>query len=184
MDEKDRHMSNIFNKYFGGSMSGLVFQEIREFRSLAYSAKGTYRKPFFFDKTGRFEGYMGTQADKTIDAIETYMNLLKKMPKKANRMAGIKSGMLQSLTSSRSDFRGIGNTIRSWRMQGFKEDPKVLQKGVYEEAVFDDLVRFYKNYIQDKPYTIAIVGNKEKIDFEKLSNFGAIVELKKEDIFN
>ena len=184
MDEKDRHMSNVFNKYFGGSMSGLVFQEIREFRSLAYSAKGMYQKPFFFDKTGRFEGYMGTQADKTIDAIETYMNLLKKMPKKANRMAGIKSGMLQSLTSSRSDFRGIGNTIRSWRMQGFKEDPKVLQKGVYEEAVFDDLVRFYKNYIQDKPYTIAIVGNKEKIDFEKLSNFGAIVELKKEDIFN
>ena len=184
MDEKDRHMSNIFNKYFGGSMSGLVFQEIREFRSLAYSARGMYRKPFFFDKTGRFEGYMGTQADKTIDAIETYMNLLEEMPEKANRMAGIKSGMLQSLTSSRSNFRGIGSTIETWRKQGFKEDPKVMQKEVYEKAEFEDLVKFYKEYIQDKPYTIAIVGNKEKIDFNKLSSYGSIIELKKEDIFN
>ena len=73
MDEGDRHLSNMFNKYFGGSMSGLVFQEIREFRSLAYSAYGTYRRPFFFDESGRFEGFMGTQADKTMDAIETYM---------------------------------------------------------------------------------------------------------------
>ena len=183
MNEKDRHMSNIFNKYFGG-MSGLIFQEIREFRSLAYSARGGYRKPFFFDKTGRYEGYMGTQADKTIDAIETYMNLLSEMPQKANRMEGIKSGMLQSLTSSRSNFRGIGNTLRTWRKQGFKEDPKVMQKEVYENAEFEDLIKFYKEYIQDKPYTIAIVGNKEKIDFNKLSNYGNIIELKKEDIFN
>ena len=183
MNEKDRHMSNIFNKYFGG-MSGLIFQEIREFRSLAYSARGGYRKPFFFDKTGRYEGYMGTQADKTIDAIETYMNLLSEMPEKANRMEGIKSGMLQSLTSSRSNFRGIGNTLRTWRKQGFKEDPKVMQKEVYENAEFDDLLEFYKNYIQGRPYTIAIVGNKEKIDFNKLSDYGNIIELKKEDIFN
>jgi len=183
MNEKDRNMSNIFNKYFGG-MSGLIFQEIREFRSLAYSARGGYRKPFFFDKTGRYEGYMGTQADKTIDAIETYMNLLSEMPEKANRMEGIKSGMLQSLTSSRSNFRGIGNTLRTWRKQGFKEDPKVMQKEVYENAEFEDLIKFYKEYIQDKPYTIAIVGNKEKIDFNKLSSYGNIIELKKEDIFN
>ena len=127
---------------------------------------------------------MGTQADKTTDAIETYINLLREMPEKANRMTGIKSGMLQSLTSSRSNFRVIGSTIRSWRNQGFKEDPKVRQKEVYEKAEFEDLVNFYKNYIQNKPYTIAVVENKKKIDFNKLSSYGDIIELKKEDIFN
>jgi len=127
---------------------------------------------------------MGTQADKTTDAIETYINLLREMPEKANRMTGIKSGMLQSLTSSRSNFRVIGSTIRSWRNQGFKEDPKVRQKEVYEKAEFEDFVNFYKNYIQNKPYTIAVVGNKKKIDFNKLSSYGDIIELKKEDIFN
>ena len=127
---------------------------------------------------------MGTQADKTTDAIETYINLLREMPEKANRLTGIKSGMLKSLTSSRSNFRVIGSTIRSWRNQGFKEDPKVRQKEVYEKAEFEDLVNFYKNYIQNKPYTIAVVGNKKKIDFNKLSIYGDIIELKKEDIFN
>ena len=127
---------------------------------------------------------MDTQADKTTDAIETYINLLREMPEKANRMTGIKSGMLQSLTSSRSNFRVIGSTIRSWRNQGFKEDPKVRQKEVYEKAEFEDLVNFYKNYIQNKPYTIAVVGNKKNIDFNKLSSYGDIIELKKEDIFN
>ena len=127
---------------------------------------------------------MGTQADKTTDAIETYINLLREMPEKANRMTGIKSGMLQSLTSSISNFRVIGSTIRSWRNQGFKEDPKVRQKEVYEKAEFEDLVNFYKNYIQNKPYTIAVVGNKKNIDFNNLSSYGDIIELKKEDIFN
>jgi len=184
MDEDDRHLSNMFNKYFGGSMSGLVFQEIREFRSLAYSAYGTYRKPFFFDDSGRFEGFMGTQADKTMEAIETYMSLLKDMPQKANRLDGIQSGLLESLTSSRSNFRSIGTTIRNWGNQGFKEDPKIRQKQVYERSNFNDIVRFYNNYIEGKPYTIAIVGNKAKIDFDKLSSYGNIIELKKGDIFN
>tara|TARA_B100001559_G_scaffold196679_1_gene164562 strand:- start:115 stop:612 length:498 start_codon:yes stop_codon:yes gene_type:complete len=165
-------------------MSGLVFQEIREFRSLAYSAYGTYRKPFFFDESGRFEGFMGTQADKTMEAIETYMSLLKDMPQKANRLNGIKSGLLESLTSSRSNFRSIGTTIRNWVNQGFKEDPKIRQKQVYESSNFNDIVKFYNNYIKEKPYTIAIVGNKEKIDFDKLSIYGNIIELEKEDIFN
>ena len=32
---------NAFNTYFGKGMSSLVFQEIREFRSLAYSSYGS-----------------------------------------------------------------------------------------------------------------------------------------------
>ena len=34
------------------------------------------------------------------------------------------------------------------------------------------------------PYTIAIVGNKEKIDMEALANFGRLIEVDKKDIFN
>ena len=53
MDEDDRHLSNMFNKYFGGSMSGLVFQEIREFRSLIPHME--HIENHFFDDSGRFE---------------------------------------------------------------------------------------------------------------------------------
>ena len=105
-----------------------------------------------------------------MEAIETYMSLLKDMPQKANRLDGIQSGLLESLTSYRSNFRSIGTTIRNWGNQGFKEYPKIRQKHVYESSNFNDIVRFYNNYIKGKPYTLAIVGNKEKIDFDKLSS--------------
>ena len=184
MDLNDRHRSNVFNKYFGGSMSGLVFQEIREFRSLAYSARGTYRRPYYFDESGRFEGFMGTQADKTIEAIETYIQLLTNMPEKPSRIDGIKSGLFESLSSSRPNFRSMSRSIRGWKKQGFESDPRKTQKDVYQDIKFQDILEFYKSYIQNRPYTITIVGNKEKIDMEELSKFGEIIEVKTKDIFN
>ena len=184
MDLEERHRSNIFNKYFGGSMSGLVFQEIREYRSLAYSARGTYRSPFYFDKSGRFEGFIGTQADKTIDAIDTYTKLLTNMPEKINRIDGIKSGLLESLSSSKPGFRSMSLSIRNWEKQGYETDPRKTKKDVYDRANFDNIKKFYEKYIKDKPITITIVGNKDKIDMKKLSEFGEIIELKTKDIFN
>ena len=184
MDLEERHRSNIFNKYFGGSMSGLVFQEIREYRSLAYSARGTYRSPFYFDKSGRFEGFIGTQADKTIVAIDTYTKLLTNMPEKINRIDGIKSGLLESLSSSKPGFRSMSLSIRNWEKQGYETDPRKTKKDVYDRANFDNIKKFYEKYIKDKPITITIVGNKDKIDMKKLSEFGEIIELKTKDIFN
>ena len=36
---------NVFNEYFGRGLSSIVFQEIRESRSLAYSAYVNYAYP-------------------------------------------------------------------------------------------------------------------------------------------
>ena len=58
------------------------------------------------------------------------------------------------------------------------------KKDVYDSADFNDIKGFYDNYIKDKPITITIVGNKDKIDMEKLSEYGQIVEVKTEDILN
>ncbi|MBE77468.1 MAG: hypothetical protein CMG41_07005 [Candidatus Marinimicrobia bacterium] len=184
MNLNDRQKSNVFNKYFGGSMSGLVFQEIREFKSLAYSAWGSYRSPYYLDDSGRFEGFMGTQADKTVDAIETYVQLLKEMPEKPLRADGIRSGLLESLNSSKPRFRTMGLSIRGWEKQGYVSDPRKIKKDVFEDVKFDDIVDFYSAFIKGKPITITIVGNKDKIDMEKLSEFGEVIELKKDDIFN
>ena len=184
MDKNDRHKSNVFNKYFGGSMSGLVFQEIREFKSLAYSAWGSYSRPYYLDGSGWFNGFMGTQADKTIDAIDTYVGLLKDMPNKPIRTEGIKAGLLESLGSKRPNFRTMSLNIRRAIRQGFATDPRKSEKQVYQEIDFEDISKFYKTFIQNKPLTITVVGNKEKIDMEKLAKFGEIIEVTKNDIFN
>jgi len=41
---EDEAIINAFNIYFGGGFSGLVLQEIREYRSMAYSAGAKYKK--------------------------------------------------------------------------------------------------------------------------------------------
>lgn len=44
-DKASRHASRLFSVYFGGDMSSLMFQEIREFRSFAYRTSGRYQLP-------------------------------------------------------------------------------------------------------------------------------------------
>ncbi|MDQ3192680.1 MAG: insulinase family protein, partial [Bacteroidota bacterium] len=46
---------DAFNEYFGANMSSLVFQEIREFRSLAYSAYANYRPAKLNNKNNFFK---------------------------------------------------------------------------------------------------------------------------------
>ena len=106
------------------------------------------------------------------------------MPEKPNRVGGIKSGLLESLNSSKPNFRGISLSVKKWKQQGFKLDPRKTQKEVYLNTKFEDIINFYKSYIFDKPITITIVGNKDKIDMEQLSKFGKIIEVNKKDIFN
>ena len=180
----ERLNSRTFNKYFGSGMSALVFQEIREFRSLAYSAYGVYQVPWYLDGEGHFRGYMGTQTDKTVDAIEAYLSLLRNMPEKPLRMEGIKSGLLQSLVTSKPNFRSLARTARNWKLQGYDSNPNILYKDNYESIDFKNVVNFYEKNLKDKPYTIAIVGNREKIDMQKLADFGELIEVDKNDIFN
>ena len=44
-DEAKAPLGQLFNEYFGGGMAGLVFQELREARALAYSAWAHFFTP-------------------------------------------------------------------------------------------------------------------------------------------
>ena len=184
MKLNERLTSRTFNKYFGSGMSALVFQEIREFRSLAYSAYGVYQVPWYLNGEGYFRGYIGTQTDKTVDAIGAYLDLLRDMPEKPLRINGIKSGLLQSLVTSKPNFRSLPRTGRNWKKQGYDGNPNALYKTNYESVEFENIISFYEDNLKGNPYTITIVGNKEKIDMAKLADFGELIELTKEDIFN
>ena len=106
------------------------------------------------------------------------------MPKRATWIDGIKNGLKQSQNSKKPNFRSISKTIRNWEQQGFKIDPRVSQNEIFESISFNDIIDFYEKYLKNKPITITIVGNKEKIDMEKLAKFGDVIELDKKDIFN
>src|SRR5690606_4539098 len=53
--------SGVFNQYFGSGLSSIVFQEIRESKSLAYSAYSFYSNSSKADRYNYVIAYIGTQ---------------------------------------------------------------------------------------------------------------------------
>ncbi len=183
-DPKERAVAAAFNQYFGTGMSALVFQEIREFRSMAYSAYAVYRNGQVMSENGYLQAFVGTQSDKTIDAISVMDSLINQMPCKKNRMADIKSALIQSVNSTKPEWRDLSETVESWKLQGYKEDPKTIQYKVFSGLDFDGIMAFYKANIAGRPMLITIVGNKKSIDMEKLAKYGKIIEVEKKQILN
>jgi len=182
-DIKDDAIINAFNMYFSGDFSGLVLQEIREYRSLAYSAGAWYSAPVLKGKNSNFIGYVGTQSDKTNEALEVFMGLIKNMPEKSERLKMIQQYLVQVALTSRPDFRNIAENIVSWKLRGFNEDPSKYNMNKYKNLTFDDITKFYKSNLQGKPITIAIVGDKKRIDIKQLEKYGKIIEIKEKELF-
>ena len=100
VNDKIRHQSRAYNKYFSGGMSSIVFQEIREFRSLAYSSWGQFIRPWYNGNKGSFIGYVGCQTDKTLEAISVFKDITVNMPQKPERLEQIKSSLIKSINST------------------------------------------------------------------------------------
>ncbi len=175
---------HAFNLYFGGGFSGLVLQEIREYRSLAYSAGSRYSVPIKADINSNFTGYVGTQADKTLEAMQVFNDLIRNMPQKEDRMDMIKSKLSLSLMANRPHFRDLSNTILSWKLKGYKEDPGKLKIPAYQNMEFNDIVKFYNNNIKNNSLVFAIVGNEEQINTNEFSKYGKVNFIEEDDLFS
>ena len=174
---------DAFKMYFGGGFSGLVLQEIREYRSLAYTAGAFVSTPKQMNHPCCFVGYVGTQADKTLTAIETFNDLVRNMPEKTDRMPMIKNFLLQSSIIDKPNYRNLSTTVLSWKNKGFNDDPTKLKTKTYENLTFSDIVKFYKKNLKNKPMAIAIVGDKKQINLDELKKYGKIVEIKEKSLF-
>ncbi|NBU87234.1 MAG: insulinase family protein, partial [Verrucomicrobia bacterium] len=62
-DESKAPLGQLYNEYFGGGMAGLVFQELREARALAYSAWAHFFTPSRPQDENILVGAIGCQAD-------------------------------------------------------------------------------------------------------------------------
>lgn len=184
IDENSRIMSTAFNKYFGGNMNSIVFQEIREFRSLGYSAWGNYSTPILNNQEGYLKGYVGTQSDKTLDAVDAYINLVINMPEKTERLDIVKNSLTQSINSSRPTFRNLSNSVAYWNKQGYKNDPRKERMNIYKNLKFEDISGFYKQNIKGKPYVITIIGDASRFNKEELKKYGEVIELDKKDVYH
>lgn len=174
---------DAFNSYFSGDFSGLVLQEIREYRSLAYSAGANYVIPLKSGKESYFIGYIGTQSDKTIEAIQVFDSLVRFMPQKTDRWDFLINYLTKSSLISRPHFRDLSERIVSWKWLGYNYDPSQEKIPVYYDMKFDDMYKFYSDNIQKKPMVITIVGDEKRINLNELAKYGKIIKVQKKEIF-
>ncbi len=181
--KEDVPAQEAFNTYFGGGFSGLVLQEIREYRSLAYSAGAWYLSPSHKGLNNFFIGMIGTQADKTLDAMQVFYDIKKNMPEKPERMSFIQPYLAQTCITARPNFREITFSIEAWKNLGYTSDPSILIAEKAKTISFDDITDFYKKNIQNQNIVTMIVGDKSKIDMKKLAKFGKIKFIKEKALY-
>lgn len=119
-DKASRHASQLFSVYFGGDMSSLMFQEIREFRSFAYRTSGRYQLPNHAHKgtAGSFTAMLSTQSDKTLDALGVLDSLIREMPLKPERMEAVKQTLVNRINNDYPPFRNLSEKgrVRVWKV--------------------------------------------------------------------
>jgi zinc protease len=179
---EDMPVIRAFNKYFGGDMSSLVFQEIREFRSLAYSTYATYSAPIREGRTCTFSAYIGCQSDKSVDAIKAMLELIHEMPEKPERWESLQSSLIQSALAERPSFREIIQTVENWQERGYTQDPNAVNVEAYKSLTFGKVLEFYKTDLRKRPVTITIVGNTESFPIKQLESIGKIIYVKENQV--
>jgi len=182
-NESSMPAAQLYNEYFAGGMAGLVFQELREARALAYSAWGHYFPASRSDEENILVGSIGCQADKTIDAVDAFLGLLNEMPFNENRWESAQDALESAYRTNHARFRQIPGAVYDWNQLGLTEDPRKARFPVIQSADIETLRRFYQKEIKPRAKLISIVGDSSKIDLDALAKFGPITKITKEQIF-
>jgi hypothetical protein len=181
-DESLVPVSSYYNQYFGG-MSGLAFQELRESRALAYVVGAFYANA---DRTGERNqviGMIGCQVDKTVEALDGLLGLFDGMPISQERFDQGKTALINSYRTGKIGFRGVIGAVDGWNRLGITEDPRPQRMQAVSDADITTLTDFYQNQVKGRPKYITVVGEKAKIDMDKLKEEGEFTEVSLEDIF-
>ena len=182
-DKTNAPKVRMFNEYFGGGMSSVVFQEMRESKALAYSVFSSYSSADKKEKSNYVFSYIGTQADKLPEAMAGMMELVNNMPDSKNNFIAAKEAILQSIRTERITKERILFNYESAKDLGLDYD---IRKDVYEKVpalTFEDVKAFEEQHMKNKKYTILVLGKKDGLDLQALSKYGQITFLSLSDVF-
>ena len=174
---------DLFNQYFGGGgLDGVVFQEIRESRSLAYASFAVYQDADEKDRYDIMFGYIGTQPDKFFEAADAMLALFRKMPLYPDRIELARAKLLKNLSASKS----YGNLVGVWfqsEKTGIKHDRKPEIFRALQKLTPEQIAAFAAEELASRRYELFIVGPVDKLDRRKLEKYGRIIQVTREQIF-
>jgi hypothetical protein len=129
-------------------------------------------------------GSIGCQADKTIEAVVAFMDLLENMPINQTRWQSAHSSLLSSYRTNPIPYRSTPGFVYDVMALGLSGDPRRDRFKIVEGADIKTLEEFYNNSIKPKAKLLSIVGDSNKIDLKELEKIGTISLIKEEQLFN
>ena len=184
---EERAKLSLWGEYFGGGMSSVLFQHVREFRSLAYSTSGKRMTTSVAQHPQEALGYItatGTQADKLPQAMATIDSLLRQMPMKVENLEAARQTVLNDLQNTYPTFRTIGRYVANQRMAGYSSNAATTMAQLIPGITAQEVEQFHRQHIASNPNRVwIIIGDKKLTDLKQLARYGRVVELKKEDIY-
>ncbi len=174
---------SFYENYLGGGMGAVIFQEIREARSLAYAAGGGYDRGNFKGDDNQVYGSVGCQADKTIDAVTLLSELLRRPPIAAKRFSETKRTIEESYRDNPTPFRAIPGTVQSWEDEGIiGGDPRPRRFAQVLGYGQKDLETFAGRF-KSRPMSYFVLGHRDRVNLEGLKKLGDYEEKTLEQIF-
>jgi len=182
-DETKIPIIEMYNSYFGGNMSAIVFQEMREARGLAYHAWAWFSEPSRLDQTYTFQSFIATQNDKMDEAALAFLDIINNMPESQNSFDIAKENIISNLRTQRITKDSIlWNYIYAQDMDLSYDRNKILFDRI-QNMTLADVVRFQEEFIKNRNYTYCILGDENTLDFGAMAAYGQIRRVTLTDIF-
>ena len=167
----DRAAGSIFTEYFGSGMNSVMFQEIREFRSLGYSTKAYVASSLLRLNPLYTYAYLGTQCDKTQEGVEAIRDLLVTFPERPEKVQPTIKNVVSSRNSNYLTFRRIPEMVQYWKEDlGWHRDFRADLTEQMSHLTIDDLRAFHTKYIKGRPLVVVISGNAKRFDPQAVAN--------------
>jgi predicted Zn-dependent peptidase len=176
--------SELFNTYFGSGLSSIIFQELRESKSLAYSAFSSYDVSSEVGKPDYTMAYVGTQANKLEQAVDAILELMTNMPEAEDQFEQAKEATLKKIAAKRITKSNIFWTHEKLKKQGIDNDNRKQIYNTIKNMSLSDLKTFFNENIKSKNYNVMVIGNKNDIDFNALNKLGRVQEMDVDELFN
>jgi predicted Zn-dependent peptidase len=173
----------MYDTYFGGGMSSIVFQEMREARGLAYSANAWLSSPYNLDVPYTYLAFIATQNDKLQDAATAFSSIIDQMPESEAAFTLAKESIINNIRTERIIKSSVLWDYVNAQDLGIDYDTR---RDVFEKVpamTLADVKDFQQKWVAGRPYTYSILGRSADLDMEYLKTLGPVKQVSKEEIF-
>lgn len=174
---------SLYNNYFGSGSSSIIYQEMREKRSLAYTAGAYYSSPSYPQGFYVNNAFIATQNDKIMDALSVFNELFENIPLSENAFTFTKESILSNIRTQRITKMDVIWTYLNNEKMGYTYDRRMNLYKEIPHLTLQDIDMFNKKYIKGKTKNYMILGREKDLNKNELSKFGNVKVLTLEQIF-